>query len=341
MMKKKLDNYLEECLYYYDLPGLCISVKQEEFSYIGVAGYRNKVTKESLEEGDIFHMASVSKLFVGTAIMQLWERGKLTLEDKVTDILPWADINDGRFERVTLRQMLSHTSGMDDVLDYHWEQRETDEGALERYCRSDEVRSSKLLWDPEEGNFRYSNMAYELLGCVISRLSGKTFEEYIRDNIFEPLDMKDSTFLTFERDPRTMAVPHGKDKQNHTFIAEHYPYNRAHGPSSTLTSNGIDTQKWGDAHVGKKILSSESYEEMWKVYAEVPNNGEEMGLSWFMRTQNGYRLMGHEGNDDGFRSSFWICPQLDCSISVMANITRGPVKRVSKGVFDILTKADA
>lgn len=48
--------------------------------------------------------------------------------------------------------------------------------------------------------------------------------------------------------------------------------------------------------------------------------------------------MGHEGNDDGFRSSFWICPELDCSITVMSNITRSPVKRINKGVFDILTK---
>lgn len=338
MMKKKLDSYLEECLYYYDLPGLCVSVKQGDFSYIGVTGYRNKLTKEPLEEDDVFHMASVSKLFVATAIMQLCEEGKLTLDDKLVDILPWVAIDDERLPRITLRQMLNHTSGMADVSDYHWEMRETDEGALERYCRSDEVRESKLFWDPEEGKFRYSNIAYELLGCVISQASGKTFEEYIQDHIFDSLGMEDSTFLTFERDPSTMAKPHDKDKEKRTVIVEHYPYNRAHGPSSTLTSNGSDMQKWGDAHLDRKILSPESYEEMWKVYTEVPDNGEGMGLSWFMREQNGYRLLGHEGTDDGFRASFWICPELNCSISVMCNITRSPVKRINRGVFDILTK---
>lgn len=337
MMKKKLDKYLQECLYYYDLPGLCLSVKQGDFSYVGVAGHRNKLTQEPLKEGDVFHMASVSKLFVATAIMQLCEEGQLTLEDKVAEILPWLAIDDERLSRITLRQMLNHTSGMGDVSDYHWELGEADDGALERYCQSDEVKLSKLSWDPEEGNFKYSNIAYEVLGCVISRVSGKTFEEYIKERIFDPLDMKDSTFLTFQRDGKTMAQPHGKDNKNHTFIVEHYPYNRAHGPSSTLTSTGRDMQKWGDAHLGKKILSPASYEEMWKVYTEVPNNGEGMGLSWFMRRQNGYDLLGHEGNDDGFRSSFWICPRLDCSITVMSNLTRSPVKRMNRGVLDIIT----
>ncbi len=338
MMKKKLDEYLKESLYYYDLPGLCISVKQGAFSHVGVGGHRNVLTKEPLQEGDAFHMASVSKLFVGTAIMQLCEEGKLTLETPLVEVLPWVAIDDDRLPRINIRQMLNHTSGMADVSDYHWEMRATDEGALERYCRSDEVKNSKLFWDPEEGNFRYSNIAYELLGCVISQLSGKTFDGYIKDHIFEPLGMKDSTFLTFERDTETMAEPHGKDRENHVFIEEHYPYNRAHGPSSTLTSNGADMQKWGDAHLHKKILTPASYEEMYRVYTEVPNNGEEMGLSWFMRHQNGYKLMGHEGNDDGFRSSFWICPELDCFITVMSNITRSPVNRINKGVFYILTK---
>ena len=68
----------------------------------------------------------------------------------------------------------------------------------------------------------------------------------------------------------------------------------------------------------------------------VPNNGEYIGLGWFIREQCGYRLYGHEGTDDGFRASFWICPDLDAQICVMSNLSEAPVKRINRQIFDML-----
>lgn len=352
MIKKKLDDFLSKALVNYDLPGLAVGVsfggngksKYAAQKYQSAVGYQDLAEKKLLKPEHIFHMASVTKLFVGTSVMQLAERGLIDIEKNLTDYLPWFTMADERYQRITIRQLLSHTSGMPDVEDYHWDKPELDEGALERYVRSGEVTGAHLLWAPEEGRFAYSNIGYEILGVVIATVSGMSFEDYVRENIFQPLEMNNSTLLTFERgiyeedSPKTenLCTPHEKDEEKKIVKAEHFPYNRAHGPSSTLTSNIIDIEKWGAAHLSKKLLKEETYGAVWAEQALVPNNGEKICLSWFKREQNGYTFYGHEGTDDGFRASFWICPELELSIIVCSNISNAPVKKISKQIFDLL-----
>jgi CubicO group peptidase (beta-lactamase class C family) len=352
MLKEKLDDFLNKALVNYDLPGLALGVRvgetsgsgKDEFVYRSAAGYKDYAGRKPLHPEHIFHMASVTKLFVGTSILQLWERGQLDLDTHLTEYLPWFQMQDGRYKEITIRHLLSHTSGMPDVKDYHWDAPETDEGALERYVRSPEVKDAHLLWAPSEGRFAYSNIAYEILGTVIAAVSRMTFEDYVKKNIFLPLNMKDSNLLSYERGiywesgpDENLCTPHEKDEENHIVRSPHFPYNRAHGPSSTLTSNVYDLEKWAKAHLQHLLLKPATYDAVWKKHALVPNNGEHIGLSWFHREQNGFELYGHEGTDDGFRASFWICPKLELSIAVCSNISGAPVKKISKQVFDLLT----
>lgn len=354
MINLKLDEYLEKALVNYDLPGLAVGIgigenainKNAGLKYRKTYGYKDFVKKELLETQNIFHMASVTKLFVGTSIMQLWENGKIELDGYLKDYLPWFKMADERYKKINIRQLLSHTSGMPDVDDYLWDKPETDEGALERYVRSNEVTSAHLLWDPEEGRFSYSNIGYEILGVIISTVSGMPFEEYVRKNLFEPLNMFDSTLLTFRRgiyNPEYMGLnypnicsPHEKNLEKKIVKCKHFPYNRAHGPSSTLTSNLYDIEKWALAHLNKQLLKEETYKLVWDEHALVPNNGEQMCLSWFKREQNGFIFYGHEGTDDGFRASFWICPELNLYIVVCSNLSNAPVKKISRQIFDLL-----
>lgn len=344
MMKEKLDEFLHKALVNYDLPGLAVGARIGADVYRNAVGYKDLIDKKPLLAEHIFHAASVTKLFVGTSILQLWERGLIELDGRLTDYLPWFGMKDERYREVTIRQLLSHTAGMPDVKDYHWDKPETDEGALERYVRSAEVKDAWLLWAPSEGRFSYSNIGYEILGTVIAAVSGMPFEDYVRKHIFEPLDMADSTLLTFERGiydksgpDENLCTPHEKDGENKIIRSEHFPYNRAHGPSSTLTSNVFDLEKWGTAHLLQRLLKKETYEIAWQEQALVPNNGEHICLSWFRREQNGFVLYGHEGTDDGFRASFWLCPELELSIAVCSNISGAPVKKISKQIFDLLT----
>ncbi len=336
--KEKLDAHIAKASFYYDIAGLAVGIGtgKEGLTYSCTAGFKNVETREKISDDTIFHMASVTKLFTSTAILMLQEKSLIDIDQTVITYLPWFRLADDRLNQITIRQLLTHTSGLPDCSDYHWDQPKTDEDALAAYVRSDEVSKAHLLWDPAECKFAYSNIGYEILGAVITQTSGMSFEDFVDQEILKPLGMADSTLLTFSRDMRKVASPHYKDQANNIRVSKIFPYNRAHAPSSTLTSNLEDLSKWAVANLKKQVLAPETYNEAWRSYAMVPNNGEDIGLGWFIREQRGLKLFGHEGTDDGFRSSFWICPELDFFVLVNANMTGSPVKKISKQILDIL-----
>ena len=433
ILEENCNDFLDEIMNLNDLPGLAIGVSIGESVSIGVRGYRDYAARTPLEPDDIFHCASVSKLFTSSAIMLLVEAGVLNLEDRLCDILPNLHIVDTRWKEIRLWNMLTHTSGLGDVEDYHWYDCETDANSLRRYVyESEEVLARPMLWEPQmqpahqidsaaaepsaENRFRYSNIAYEILGQIISEYSdlmtgdgsngpdnsGKlSYEDFVAEYLLKPAGMTSSTMKTYERVgltgepedgcaipahllsanslPAHMAHPHEKKSDRSIGPVKYYPYTRQHAPSSTLTSNVRDLLLWGRAHLvssrgesnrcesgsgkdrsgdrcsgecrscGTPLLRPETYRKIWQPYAVVPNNGEKMGLGWFMREQTvsiggtrqpgsctprTYRLFGHEGTDDGFRASFWICPELDMVTVVLSNLSGAPVKRINKKLFE-------
>lgn len=336
MNQERLQQYLQEARETFDLPGLSLTVRMDGEVFDGAAGVKEIRTGALLLPDTIFHMASVAKLFTSAAVLCLAADGKLSLDERLVNVLPWVRIRDARLRDVKLWHMLSHTSGLADVTDYHWDRPRTDPAALREWCASPEVSETVMLWHPDENRFRYSNMAFELLGCVVEECTGMSFESYIRQRFFCPLSMERSTFLTMEQDWSSMAMPHEKNRQHQIVPVTHYPYNREHAPSSTLTSCGSDLAAWAEGWLHHTVLPSEWIGMAWTQYVTVPNHGEGMGLGWFLREQNGFRLMGHEGSDDGFRSSFWICPERQGMIAVMSNLSNAPVKKINKQVFDLL-----
>ena len=147
--------------------------------------------------------------------------------------MPYFRLKDPRDRSITVRQMLSHTSGMPDVEDYRWDKPEYDDGSLERYVRS--LQDQVLRWDPGT-KFAYSNMAFEVLGDLVAKVSGMSFEDYVRDNILRPVGMASSTLLIKEADPARLATGHTPSKDGPSIPVAHYPYNRSHTPSSNLHS---------------------------------------------------------------------------------------------------------
>jgi CubicO group peptidase (beta-lactamase class C family) len=340
-IEKRIGEAVDRAFEYNDLPGLAVGVHlPADGSFYFAKGYADFASRTPLKPDRVFHFASVSKLFVGTSIMQLVQAGRLRLDDHLLNVLPWFRPEDPAYQSVTIRRVLSHTAGIPDVKDYGWDKPETDPGALKRYILSDEVIHSPIIGEAGSPHnaplpFKYSNIGYELLGTVIAELSGLSFEEYVRTQIFEPLGMSDSTFLTFLRPQSRLVSPHAKAADNSIIVLPLFPYNRAHGPSSTLTTTLQDIRKFGRAYLTRDpaLLNEESYEQMWVEQAVVPNNGEKMGLAWFSRQQDGYTLYGHEGSDDGFRTSFWICPELGTQITVLSNLSEAPVKKINKQIF--------
>jgi CubicO group peptidase (beta-lactamase class C family) len=289
------------------------------------------VTKETL-----FHMASVTKPFVATAVMQLVEQGKVDLDSPVTKYLPYFHLKDERYRSITVRQMLTHTSGMPDVDNYHWDQPEYDDGALERYVRS--LQDKQLRWEPGS-KYAYSNMAYEVLGDLVAKVSGEAFEDYVEANILKPLGMTSSTLLYKKADPEKLAEGHTRSKDGSVQPIAHYPYNRAHTPSSNLHSNVVDMARWAFANLnggeldGHRVLKPSTHALMWKPATQAGDR-ERVGISWFLKESipfsrsKGRTMVMHRGGDDGFLTKIMLLPAEKRGVILMTNYDYGPAMKI-------------
>lgn len=337
-IEKNIETFIEKTMFLQDIPGLAIAItKENEIVYSKGFGLRNIDSKENVNQETIFHMASITKTFVGTGIMQLVEQGKIDMNKPVVDYLPYFHLKDSRYKDITVLHMLSHTSGMPDCADYGWENPEYDDQALERYVRS--LDNISLIGEPGE-RFRYSNIAYEVLGDLIAEVSGESFEDYIEKNIFKPLGMNDSMLISKDRRTETLASPHIKNEDRKVVVSKVFPYNRAHGPSSTLTSNVLDISRWAMMNLGRgelegvRILKDATYDLLWNPVATIKSNKEDIGISWFLSKHRGYTVIGHEGSDIGFRTSLGLIPKESLSVSVLANISSASTKKIMKAIFD-------
>ena len=344
MDTKKMDAMLQQIVEQYQVPALVVGVvESDEIVYTGSFGVTNLETQEPVTTKSLFHMASISKPFVATALVQLAEQGHVELDAPVVTYLPYFKIDDERSDQLTLRQMLTHTAGMPDVEDYAWDSPEYDEDAVERFVRG--LTKEKLIHAPGE-KFRYSNMAYEVLGDVISKVAGRPFEDYVNDHILIPLGMVESTFLKKNVSPALETSPHLTVLN--TFVSDVYPYNRRHAASSTLHSNVLEMCHWIRANLnrgefnGQRILKQASYDELWQAYA--PTNPEsptqQVGLSWFMWEHQGHKAIGHSGGDVGFSSDLAFLPDKGIGVVAMVNAIPSPVYQVPGMVLDVMLGAE-
>jgi CubicO group peptidase (beta-lactamase class C family) len=338
---KQLDGILtpllQEIVHAHELPGLAIGiVTGNQIVYARGFGVENIKTQEPVTARSIFHMASISKPFVATGLIQLVERDLVNLAAPVTTYLPYFSLDDPRAGDITIQQMLSHISGMPDVEDYEWEKPQYDEGSLERYVRS--LSSEQLLSNPGE-KYAYSNMAFECLGDVIAKVSGMSFDDYIKQHILNPAGMSESTFLKPQHLPKGWASPHVRFLNNLAWNG--YPYNRMHGPSSTLHSNAIEMCQWAITNLNRgifqqeRILNTAAYDLLWKPRADV-EEGVQVGLSWFIRKYRGEKMISHSGGDTGFRSHLALLPEKEAAVVVMCNLIPAPIKEIADTALDMM-----
>jgi CubicO group peptidase (beta-lactamase class C family) len=334
-LDRQIEAYLADRVQAQTIVGLTAAVVRDgKIVYTGAFGVRQLGQDEPLTPEHVFHFASVSKPFVATAIVQLAERGMLDLDDPVTKHLPYFRLADERFRDITIRQMLNHTSGMPDVADYEWDKPQFDDGAAERYVR--QMASERLLWAPGE-DWRYSNMAFDAMGDLIAKVSGMSFEEFVRAYIFEPLGMGESSFIYPEIDETLRTTGH---VGNPARVSDVYPYNRRHAPSSTLNSSVSQMTRWMLANLnrgelnGRRILRAESYDLLWT--PTFSNDDVTVGLSWFLGEHDGHRTVGHGGGDTGFRSFIVLLPDNDIGIVLASNWEGTDSGVIARGVLDLV-----
>ncbi|MGD8202200.1 serine hydrolase [Ornithinimicrobium sp. W1679] len=328
--------FVEHVVRAWALPGVALSVVHGADQVLARGfGTRNTATADPVTPDTLFHLASVSKTFVATAVLQLVEEGRLDLDGRVTAYLPDLPWADPRAHRITPRQLLSHRSGLGDVTDYRWHEPELDDDALARFAA--EVAGWPLERDPGTA-YAYSNAAYELLGHLVATVSGRSFEDVLRERVLDPVGMRTSTFLRSDVPPHLAVAPHlGLPPR---VVEGAYPYTRPHAPSSSLHSSAAELGRWIVAHLagGAGLLSPATHELMWTPTGDASEGDwhAQMALGWFTGTYRGHAVVNHSGTDPGFESNLVLLPGRGLGVSVLSGSNTAPLLSLTRAALDVL-----
>ncbi len=259
-------------------------------------GYANMDTKDPLEPKSNFRLASVSKQFTAMCIMMLKEQGKLDYDDNFRKYIP-----ELRYEGITIRHLLWHTSGVPDyveLMDKLW--------APNEYYVNDDVLKMMAKHHPEKvfepgEKYEYSNTGYVLLASIVERVSGVSFKEFVQQNIFDRIGMSSSVVPVGEKDFEEMADRvYGYDMtEDWGYVDNDFNHYNAYGDGG-LYSNLIDLFKWNEALYTEKLVKQETLKEAYKPY--VLNNGfvGDYGFGWSVRDIDSNKIVSHSGGWVGF-----------------------------------------
>jgi CubicO group peptidase (beta-lactamase class C family) len=253
-----------------------------------------------------FRLGSITKQFTAMAILILQERGKLSVEDPVGKYLADAP---KAWDEVTIHHLLTHTSGVHSYTsmpDYgkKMAQPETVESMIARF------KDRPLDFKPGE-KFDYSNSGYFLLGAIIEKVSGQSYESFLKAAIFDPLEMKDTGY----DHPATVLAHRAAGYVRKGEIVENAPYLDMAQPYSagSLYSTTLDLAKWDQALNAGALISEDS---MARMFTPEKSN---YAYGWSVATRDGRKETGHGGGINGFATDIVRYPDDKVCVVVLAN----------------------
>lgn len=291
---------------------------------IGVA---DREAKAPATPQTIYRIASITKLFTATAIMQLRDAGQLQLDDPVTRHLPWFQIRRQHQDdpQITIRQLLTHTSGLPRESAFpYW----TDG----RFPTRDEVIA--MLPDqqtvmPPLIQWKYSNLAVTLAGEIVAAVSETPYADYVHDHILQPLEMQ-STSVHLPEDQRDrLATPYGRRLPDGSRAIHAFTDCRGISPAANMSTTVEDLARFASLQFrdgpvgGAQILKGSSLREMHRVQWLNPDWKMGWGLGFQVRRRGEQTLIEHGGSVPGFRTQLSICPEDKLAFVVFTNADDG------------------
>jgi len=288
----KVDSFVQASIRQQRIPGLALAVMRDG-QIIKAQGYglSNIELNVPVSPQTIFQSGSVGKQFTATGIMMLVEEGKVGLDDKITKYFPGAPDSWNKF---TVRNLLTHTSGIKDYTDKNFDYRRD-------YTEEDLLKIlQKLPFDFAPGDkWSYSNSGYMLLGILIHKVTGKFYGDFLQERIFRPLGMTTTRIISEEDIVPSRAAGYRLVKgaiKNQEWVA----------PSLNTTADGalyftvLDLAKWDAALYTEKLIKRSSLDEMWTPVKLNDGKPYPYGFGWRVHEINGHRLIEHGGSWQGF-----------------------------------------
>jgi len=270
-----------------------------------------------------FRIGSVTKQFTAMAILILAEQGKLAVDNPISKHL---ENSPAAWEKVTIRHLLNHTSGIPSYTSFPQMMSRT----VRLPATVDEVIASfqdkPLEFEPGE-RFTYSNSAYIVLGKIIERASGHDYETFLKRNIFERLGMNDTGY-----DHNAAILPKRAAGYSRTLVLmANAPYIDMTWPhaAGALYSTVDDLAKWDQALLAGKLIGPESYKLMF-----TPGKSS-YGFGWFIRDVDGHQEISHGGGIHGFQSSIIRYPDDKLVVIVLCNVVPTQIEKISRELAKI------
>jgi CubicO group peptidase (beta-lactamase class C family) len=270
-----------------------------------------------------FNLGSMNKMFTSTSIVQLAEKGKLSFQDTINKYVDESWLPEEITSKVTIHHLLSHTSGLGSYFNETFMN-----GSRARFRTLEEfkplVKDEKLAFEPGK-RFRYSNTGMFLLGVVIESVTGQSYFDYIRENIYEPSGMMNSDCYEMDEPVENLAIGYYRDqKSSYGWKNNYYLHVIKGGPAGGGFSTVRDLHRFARSLLSGKLVSPESFHVMWK-----DHSGEFYGYGFRLDDGPLGQVVGHSGGFPGINANLDIFVDSGYVVAVMTNYDRAasPIAR--------------
>ena len=314
----KTEQLIQEFMTEQRTPGLAIGVQRgREMVYEGYYGLANLEHHVPVSAESIFEIASVTKPFTAQAVLRLAQDGKLTLNDALSTHLPGLP---DAWNSVTVTHCLRHQSGIPNYMqpEAYWETSRLDKSADEILAL---VRDQPLEFQPGD-RYAYTNTGFYLLGMLIEAISGQSYDDYLKQTVFDPLGMTSTHYNDYDQ-----ILPHRV--QGYEWGPDGRLYNKAYRSAKNslgaagLVSSVRDLLRWRASLFDDKVLNAEYRAQAWTPMLSAEGNEKEFGmttgLGWMQHDSEHGKFWGHNGATDGFASTFLYFPDIDITVVVLCN----------------------
>ena len=312
-LRARVDKLAYDSLLHSGVPSASVAVvKDGKIVYLNAYGAARLEPRVPAKTSMRYSIGSISKQFTASAMLLLQEQGKLSLDDKVSKFIP--DLT--RANEVTIRQLLSHTSGYQD----YWPQDYVMPMMLQPTTPAkimDMWARKPLDFDPGT-KWQYSNTNYVIAGVIIEKVSGKPLLQFLQEKIFGPLGMKSVASMdeskTDQDDPTgylryALGPPRAAPKEGAGWLFA----------AGELAMTAEDLAKWNISIMDQKLLQPASYRELEREVQLVNGLGTRYGLGVSLGMEAGHRAVSHGGETSGFTSESIVFPEERVSVVVLTN----------------------
>ncbi len=312
-------------------PGAVVLVaKKGEIVYQKAFGSAHLELGIPLDTNHVFKIASVTKQFTAAAILQLMEKNKLSLHDSLQQYIPGFPY---KGHTITIEHLLTHSSGIKDYLQIDYQTPYLERRDFVPATIIDSFKHIPLEFAPGT-RFSYSNSGYFLLGYIIEKISGQTYQRYIYENLLQPLGLQQTSF-----EHGSQLIPgrvNGYRKEGTTYHnADYWSMSIAYAAGG-LFSTATDLLRWHNRLLSHQLLKKETLEKAWQPYKLANGDTIQYGYGWMLHRSNGIRSIEHGGSFSGFLSLERFFPDDNLFLVILCNSANAPINELALASSEII-----